>query len=152
MRALGVDHDRERRHGGAERHDLGRPMPGLHVGLDGALHDAPLAHAKLVALALLVELLHGALEDVVAQRLVIRPALPGARRLDDLHVQPLVGEEAFVARHQQGQVVDGIHHRGFDFPGRSGIHGISSSSVLPGALIGVVSMVTIPCQRAQSAV
>jgi hypothetical protein len=62
-------------------------------------------------LALLVEGFHGALEDVFAQRLMIGPALPGARRLDDLDVETLIAEKAFVAGDQQRQIVNGVHHR-----------------------------------------
>ena len=82
---------------------------------DRALHHAPLAHAELVAGALVVERLHGAVENVGAQRLVIRVPLAGAGRLHDLYVESLVAEEAFVACDEQGQVVDRVHHRCLDF-------------------------------------
>ena len=85
-------------------------MTGVEIGFDRALHDAPFAHAELIALAGVVERLHLALEDVVAQRLMIGAVLAGARRLENLDVEPFVLEEAFVARHQKRQVVNGIHH------------------------------------------
>ena len=58
-------------------------MAAFEVGLDRALHDAPFAHAELVALALFVGRLHGALENVVAQRLVIGACwpVPGVLRI-----------------------------------------------------------------------
>src|SRR6266705_2798299 len=51
---LGVADDRESGHRRAQRHDFRGTMPGL-AGLDRALHDAPFAHAELIALALIVE-------------------------------------------------------------------------------------------------
>src|SRR6266480_4083421 len=107
----GIRDDRESRHRRAQRHDLGGAVPGAHRGLDRALHDSPLAHPELVARALIVKRLHGAIEHVGAQGLVVRVALTGTRGADDLHVQALVPEEPFVAGHQQGQIVDGVHHR-----------------------------------------
>jgi hypothetical protein len=76
-------------------------VPTFDLRLDGTFHDAPLAHAELVAFPLLVERFHGALEDVVAQRLAVGASLAGAGGLDDLHVEALVGEETLVAGHQE---------------------------------------------------
>src|SRR6266545_7237618 len=72
---LGIGDDRERGHRRAERHDFRGAVPGL-AGLDRALHDAPLAQAELVALALVVERLHGALEYVLPKGLMVGVALP----------------------------------------------------------------------------
>jgi hypothetical protein len=44
-----VGDEREARHRGAQRDDLGRAVAALAVRLDRALHHAPLAHAELVA-------------------------------------------------------------------------------------------------------
>jgi hypothetical protein len=96
---------------GAERHDLGRTMPAFDVGLDRPLHDAPFAHAELVALAVLVGRFERAFEDVIAQRPVIGCMLTGTGRHQDLDVEAFVAEETFVARDQERQVVHGIHHR-----------------------------------------
>ena len=52
-------------------------MTSLEIGLHGALHDAPFAHAELVALALVVSRLQAALEDVVLQRPVVGVVLTG---------------------------------------------------------------------------
>src|SRR5262249_9170740 len=118
---LGIGDDGEGRHRRAERDDLRGAVPGL-ARLDRALHHAPFAHAELVALALVVERLHGALEDVLAQRLVVGVALARPGGLQDLDVQALVPEEALVARHEQRQVVDRVHHRDPHFLQRPG-HG-----------------------------
>src|SRR5258705_4911408 len=107
---LGIGDEREGRHRRAERHDCRRAMPGL-FGFHGALHDAPFAHAELVALAVVVERLHGALEYVLPEGLVVGVALPRARRLDDVDVESLVLEKALVSSDQQRQVVDRVHHR-----------------------------------------
>ena len=80
---LGIGDDRESGHRRAQRHDLRGTMPRL-ASLHRALHDAPFAHAKLVALALVVERLHGALEYVLPQRLMVGVALPRSRRLQDI--------------------------------------------------------------------
>ena len=123
MRRLGIGDEGEGRHRRAERHDLRRAVPGL-LRLDRALHHAPFAHAELVALALVVERFHGALEDVLAQRLVVGVALARPRRLEDLDVQALVPEEALVARDQERQVVDRVHHRNLHLLQRFG-HGVT---------------------------
>ena len=85
-------------------------VPRGHVGFNRALHHSPLAHAELVAGAFVVERLHGALKDVVSERLMIGAPLRRARSLENFHVEPLVSEEAFIPRHQQRQIVNGIHH------------------------------------------
>jgi hypothetical protein len=54
-------------------------------------------------------------EDIRAQRLVVGVALARPGRAHDLDVEPLVAEKALVARHEQRQVVDRVHHRGLDF-------------------------------------
>src|ERR1700732_4295383 len=106
-------------------------MSGLDVRLHRAFHDPPLAHPKLVALALLVERFHGALEDVGAQSLMVGLALRRARRLQNLDIQSFVPEEAFVTRYQQWQVVDGIHHRNSNLLQRSGGGAHVADSPLP---------------------
>ena len=90
-------------------------MAVLDVRLDRSLHDPPLAHAELVALTLLIKGFHRAVENVVAQRLVIGAVLAGAGGFQDFDIEPLVPEEALVAGDEQGQVVDGVHHRRRDF-------------------------------------
>src|SRR2546422_2454663 len=111
---LGIGDDRESGHRRAQRHDLRGTMPCL-ASLNRALHDAPFAHAKLVALALVVERLHGALEYVLPQRLMVGIALPRSRRLHDVDVETLVTEKTLVAGHEQRQVVDRVHHRNSHF-------------------------------------
>jgi hypothetical protein len=66
-------------------------------------------------LALVVCRLQAALEDVVLQRPVVGIVLATAWRDEDVDVETLVAEKALVARDQQRQVVDRVHHRGFDF-------------------------------------
>src|SRR5437899_341651 len=56
-----IGDDREGRHRRPERDNLCRAVTGL-LRLDRALHHAPFAHAELVALALVVKRLHGALD------------------------------------------------------------------------------------------
>src|SRR5712691_2505485 len=111
---LGIGDDRESGHRRAQRHDLRGTMPRL-ASLHRALHDAPFAHAKLVALALVVERLHGALEYVLPQRLMVGIALPRSRRLHDVDVETLITEKTLVAGHEQRQVVDRVHHRNSHF-------------------------------------
>src|SRR3984893_941572 len=110
-----IGHDCKGRHRRAQRHDLRRTVSGRHIGFHRALHHAPLAHAKLVAGALVVERLHGALKHIVSERLMIGPPLRRAGSLQNLHVQPLILEKTFVPRHEQGQIVNGVHHRNADF-------------------------------------
>ena len=78
-----IDHDGEARHRRAERHDLGGTQALLLDRLHRALHDAPFAHAELVALSLVVGRLQAALEDVVLQRAVVGVVLAAARRDDE---------------------------------------------------------------------
>ena len=114
------------------------------VGLDRALHDAPLAHAELVALALVVERLHGAREDVVLERAVVGGGLAAAGRGEHRHVEALVAEIAFVARDQQRQVVDRVHHRRRDFLAARGRHGDflgADVRCVDGAVAGSVSTI-----------
>ena len=115
-----IGDDGESGHCGAQGHDLGRTVPGRHVGFDGAFHHSPLAHAKLIAGALIVERFHGAVKNVVSESLVISAPLRRARGLENLDVQPLILEETLIARHEQGQVVDSIHHRSSHFLQRLG--------------------------------
>src|SRR5581483_398768 len=68
-------------------------------------------------------------EDVVAQRLVVGVALAGPRRLQDVHVEALVAEEALVARDQQRQVVDRVHHRHVHLLQSLGVHSLALSRV-----------------------
>ena len=92
----------------------------------------------LIALAVFVRRLQSAFENVVAQCAVIGCVLAGARGLEDLDVQTLVPEEAFVAGHKQREVVDRIHHRRSYFLKLAcgGVHGrlpmLASLSVLRG--------------------
>src|SRR5437660_11250809 len=89
---LGIGDNGEGRHRRPERDDLRRTVTGL-LRLDRALHHAPLAYAELVALALVVKRLHGALEDVLAQRLVVGVALPRPRSIQDVDVESFVPEK-----------------------------------------------------------
>src|SRR5665213_3437927 len=111
-----VDHDGEARHRRAKRHDLGGAQGLVLDRLHRALHDAPFAHAELIAFCLVIARLQAALEDVVLQRPVVGVVLPRAGRDHDVDVETFVAEEALVAGDQERQVVHRIHHRGFDFP------------------------------------
>ena len=96
-------------HGRAQGHDFRRPLATLN-GFHGALHDSPLAHAVLIDAAGVVEGFHGAVEDLMAQRLAVDIDLRSAWRVDDRHIEPLVTEQAFISGHEHRQVMNGIHH------------------------------------------
>lgn len=110
-----IDHDGKARHRGAERHDLGGPQVLFLDRLNRTFHDTPFAHAELVALALVIGRFQAALEDVVLQGAVVGIVLTASGRDQDVDFETLVAEEALIARDQQRQVVDRVHHRGFDF-------------------------------------
>jgi hypothetical protein len=83
----------------------------LTIGLDGALHDPPFAHAELVDAALVVDGLERAVEDRIELDEVRRRDLRHPRRGHEVDVQALVPEEPVVAGHQHGKVMDRVHGR-----------------------------------------
>src|ERR1041384_3310483 len=79
------------------------------VRLDGALHDAPLAHPVLVDAALVVGGVERPVEDRIELHGVRGGHLRHARRGDELDVEPLVPETSPVAGAQHRQVVHRVH-------------------------------------------
>src|SRR5215470_14893454 len=106
-----MDNDCKRRHRRTKRYDFGGPMVSADVRLDRSFHDPPLAHAKLIALALFIGRFHGSIKDVVAQGLVVGIPLAGAWGFKNRHIQSFISEESLVSSNQERQIMDGIHHR-----------------------------------------
>ena len=73
------------------------------VGLDGALHDAPFAHAVLVDAALIIDRVERAVEDGIELDDMGGRDLGHPRRGHELDVEALVLEKSFVARDQHGR-------------------------------------------------
>ena len=119
------DGDGEHRHRSAERDDLA-PAKSLAIGLDGALHDAPFAHAELVDAAVIVDGLERALEDGIELDEVGRRDLRHPRRRHEVDVQALVPEEPLVAGDEHGKVMDRVHDR--DLGLLRGLHNIHDAS------------------------
>ena len=99
----------------APRATILRRRQAFGVGLDRALHDAPLAHAVLVDAALVVDRVERPVEHRVELHRVRRRDLRHPRRRHELDVEPLVLEKALVARDQHRQVVHRVHDGDFRF-------------------------------------
>ena len=97
-------------HGGAQRDDFRRTLPGLD-GLNRALHHPPFTHPVLVQAAPVIETFQATVEDLGAERLPNGIGPRGTGGLNHFHVQPLVPEEPLITGHQHGQVMHHIHHR-----------------------------------------